>query len=180
MDGDLDIDDFVRSRWPALVKTAMFLGANTPDAEDLAQTALMRCVRAWRKLSVANDPDAYLHSVLVRCFYRGRARRWVGEVPASDRLPALDRVGPDMADGLVLGLSLRQALLDLPVQQRAVLVLRFYADLSEQQVASVLSIPLGTVKSRTSRGLKQMQARLTVGDRALTDNTPIKSGEMRA
>jgi RNA polymerase sigma factor (sigma-70 family) len=101
----------------------------------------------------AAQPDAYVYRVLVNTQRDARSRRWVGEVP-TEQLPDPGAVDPDLATGL----AVRRALAALTADHREVLVLRFYADLSERETADALRIPPGTVKSRTSRALAMLAA----------------------
>lgn len=156
MGRDEDFTSYVSVRWPALVRSAVLLGCSTHEAEDLAQTALARCYVSWSKVTSADDKDAYVYRVLVNCRNDGRRRRWSGEWP-SERVPehqdGVDREAQvDVAD------AVDRALGGLSEQLRVVVVLRFYAHLSEAQTATVLGIPRGTVKSRLSRALVELSA----------------------
>ena len=151
MDGDFTA--YVAARRPRLVRTAVLLGCPESDAEDIVQTALTRCLRAWRRVAKADNRDAYVNKVLVNTLHDARARRWTGELP-TERLPESPADGRDPADGLVV----RRALAALSHDHREMLVLRFFADLSEQQTADALGIPPGTVTSRTARALAALSA----------------------
>jgi RNA polymerase sigma-70 factor (sigma-E family) len=153
VDGDDDFTAYVAARRTRLVRTTVLLGCPEPDAEDVVQTALARCLRAWRRVVRADNRDAYVNRVLVNVLHDARARRWNGELP-SERLPESAAATTDLAAGLVV----RRALGALDPQQREVLVLRYFADLSERQTAEALGIPAGTVKSRTSRALAALSA----------------------
>jgi RNA polymerase sigma-70 factor (sigma-E family) len=148
----VEFDEYVAARRAALVRSAVLLGCPQPDAEDVVQTALLRCFRSWRRVQRASQPDAYVYRVLVNALRDARARRWVGEVP-TDQLPD----SPVESD-LATGLAVRRALEAMTSDHREVLVLRFYADLSERETADALRIPPGTVKSRTSRALALLAA----------------------
>jgi len=155
----MDTDDyvaFVTARWPGLVRSVMLLGASRPEAEDVVQTALEGCLRSWRHVSVADDVDAYVYRSVVNAYAKSHRRRWWGERP-TERLPepAVDSGDLDRAETAGTVLS---ALRRLTREHREVLVLRFYADLSEKQAADVLGIAAGTVKSRTSRALDRIAA----------------------
>ncbi|MEP6761859.1 MAG: SigE family RNA polymerase sigma factor [Sporichthyaceae bacterium] len=145
---------YMAARWPALVRSAVLLGSSRHEAEDLAQTTLIRCYTAWNRVEAAADPDAYVYKVLVNSLASSRRRRWWGERPTAD-VPVAD-TSPDAADDLATRDALLAALAELPTTQRQVLVLRYYADLTESQVARVLGVAVGTVKSRASRGLKHL------------------------
>lgn len=153
----MDYDEYVAARRPALVRSAVLLGCTEADAEDVVQTALLRCYRSWRRVRRADQPDAYVYRVLVNVLRDARSRRWTGELATAEvpePAPAAD-VAPDV----VSGLAVRRALGGLSVQHREVLVLRYYVDLSEQLTADVLGVPVGTVKSRTARALGALAAR---------------------
>lgn len=151
---DDDYVAFVAARWPALVRSVMLLGASRPEAEDVVQTALESCLRSWRQVRAASDADAYVYRVVVNAHAKSRRRRWWGERPA-EHLPEL-AAGDDVSERAALSTTVLAALNRLAPEHRAVLVLRFYADLSEAQTAAVLGIPAGTAKSRTSRALAQI------------------------
>lgn len=145
---------FVQERWTPLVRTAVFLGCSAPDAEDLVQTVLVQVLRAWPKVTAARDRDAYVYRMLLNAFRRSRERRWRGEVPTETLPDDVLESGSGEVDARV---ELEALLARLPADQRAVLVLRYVADLSEAQTAAALAVPVGTVKSRTSRALAACQ-----------------------
>lgn len=98
-------------------------------------------------------PDAYVHRVLINTFTSSRRRHWTGEHPTAV-LP--ERSGPDQTAGVDDSDALLRALDQLTSDQRTVVVLRYYAHLSEQQMAAVPGVATGTVKSRLSRALKNL------------------------
>ena len=154
-------EEYVAARWSRLVRSAVLMGADRHAAEDLVQTALAKCFVAWSRVSRAQEPDAYVHRVLINTLTDSRRRRWWGETP-TEVLP--DGGLPDAADEVVRGDALRTALLRLTLEQRQVLVLRYYADLTEAQIASVLGVAVGTVKSRAARGLAVLEADPSLGE----------------
>jgi RNA polymerase sigma-70 factor (sigma-E family) len=148
----VEFEQYVAARRTGLVRSAVLLGCPQADAEDVVQAALLRCFRHWRRVQRADRPDAYVYRVLVNTLREDRARRWHGERP-TEALP--DRVEhPDH----VTGLAVRSVLAGMDRGQREVLVLRYYADLSEADIATVLGIAPGTVKSRASRALRELAA----------------------
>lgn len=151
----MDFDEYVAARRARLVRTAVLLGCRAGDAEDVVQTALLRCYRSWRRVAQADNPDAYVHRVLVNTLTDARARRWNGELPTAE-LPEPSDEGREL--DLSLGIAVRHALEDMRPEHRAVLVLRFFADLSERDTAEALGLPAGTVKSRTARALAALGA----------------------
>jgi RNA polymerase sigma-70 factor (sigma-E family) len=153
MAGDSDFSEYVAARWPGLVRSAVLLGCAHAEAEDLVQTALERCLLKWGKVREAEDRDAYVHRVLINTFISARRRRWTGEKPSAV-LP--DRASPDQTTSVDDTDAMMRALDRLSSDQRAAVVLRYYAHLTDQQIASVLGVATGTVKSRLSRGVKAL------------------------
>jgi RNA polymerase sigma-70 factor (sigma-E family) len=149
----MEFSEYVAARRPTLVRSAVLMGCDPHEAEDLVQVALTRCLRSWRRVSRADRPDAYVYRTLVNAFRDSRARRWSGELP-SEALPERPTEEPDLETGL----AVRRALAAMTREHREVLVLRYYADLSERDTAQVLGLPAGTVKSRTARALKALSA----------------------
>lgn len=146
----MDFTTYVAERRARLVRTTVLLGCPRADAEDVVQAALLKCYRSWRRVARADHPDAYVHRVLVTTLADVRARRWNGELP-TEALP--DHPTNTDAETWAGGVAVRRALADLSLEHREVLVLRFFADLSERDTAAALGIAAGTVKSRTSRAL---------------------------
>ena len=164
-DDDRDFAEFVSARWGALVRSALVLGCSQEEAQDLAQTTLLRCHRAWRKVQRADDRDAYVYRVLLNCHRDDRRRRWWGERPTAV-LP--DTGVPDATHQVAEADALHRALAGLNRSAREVVVLRYLAQLSEQQTADVLGVPPGTVKSRLSRALA-----------SLADDPHLNEGRLR-
>ncbi|HSA53943.1 MAG TPA: SigE family RNA polymerase sigma factor [Yinghuangia sp.] len=156
--------EFVRSQWPRLVRTAYLMTGDHAEAEDVAQTALARAGAAWRRIQASERPDAYVRRILVNCnnnrFRRKRPALLFGaktpDVPAPDPTLLVDQRD-----------ALRTALLNLPPRQRAAVVLRYWEDLSETEVALIMGSSVGTVKSQAARGLAKLRA-----DPALADVAP--------
>lgn len=145
-----DFGDYVAARWPRLVRSAVLLGCAPEEAEDVVQTALTSCLVSWTRVERANDRDAYVHRVLINTFTSSRRRRWTGERTV-DRLPELS--SPDTTDTVDDADAVLRSLGALTADQRTVVVLHYYAHLTELQMAEVLGIAPGTVKSRLSRAL---------------------------
>ncbi|GAA4699446.1 SigE family RNA polymerase sigma factor [Nocardioides conyzicola] len=163
MDHDGDFSAYASARWPTLVRSAVFLGCNLDEAHDLVQTTLLRCYTGWRRVEKATDRDAYVYRILLNCHRDSRRRRWWGERPTA-ALPDAGSDDPtrqvDMSD------AVNRALGDLSKVNREVVVLRYYAHLSERQTAEVLGIAPGTVKSRLSRALNQLATNSHLSDLA--------------
>ncbi|MBO2464739.1 SigE family RNA polymerase sigma factor [Actinomadura violacea] len=148
-----DYAAYVTERSPRLLRTAYLLCRDWAQAEDLLQTALVKAWRAWRR--VGDNPDPYVYRILVNTHASWAKRRWRGERP-TERPPD----GPDPADGIRAAEDkavLWDALGRLPQRQRATVVLRFFEDLSEPQVAAILGCSVGTVKSQTSKALAKLR-----------------------
>ncbi|QKG20327.1 SigE family RNA polymerase sigma factor [Actinomadura verrucosospora] len=148
-----DYAAYVTERSPRLLRTAYLLCRDWAQAEDLLQTALVKAWRAWRR--VGDNPDPYVYRILVNTHASWAKRRWRGERP-TERPPD----GPDPADGIGAAEDkavLWAALGRLPQRQRATVVLRFFEDLSEPQVAAILGCSVGTVKSQTSKALAKLR-----------------------
>lgn len=143
----MEFAEYVAARRTSLVRATVLLGCAQPDAEDIVQMALLRAFRSWRRVERAAEPEAYVYTILLNTLKDVRTRRWNGELP-TEVLPQ----EPESPDQL-LGLTVRRALANLSPEHRAILVLRFYADLSERDTAAALGIRPGTVKSRTARAL---------------------------
>lgn len=150
-----EFGEYVAARWPRLVRAAVLLGCSPHEAEDVVQAALTRCLVKWSKVQRADDRDAYVHRILVNTFIDQRRRMWRGEVP-TEHLP--EGEVPDATAATVDAVGLDRALAALGPDQRIAIVLRYYLDLTEAQMASVLGVAPGTVKSRVSRALTALGA----------------------
>jgi RNA polymerase sigma-70 factor (sigma-E family) len=159
---DDGLHDFVRAAWPRLLRTAHLLCGTREDAEDVTQATLVKVVRHWRRVDRAADPYAYARTILVNtATSRWRRGRKLAELMAPERGPG---AAPDPAGDVVLRDAVRHALAELPPRMRAVLVLRYFEDLTEAQVADALGCSVGSVKSQASRGLARLRARLDAHD----------------
>lgn len=151
-----DYEEFVAGRYLEIVRFGALLTGDGGLGEDLAQEGLIAAYRSWNRLGGPDGrPEAYVRRVMVRAAMRARRRRWRGEVP-TEELPDSQRRG--FADESDLSVQVFAMLRRLPADQRVVLVLRFWADASEAEVAQMLGIALGTVKSRTARALASLRA----------------------
>ena len=168
MDHDGDFSAYASARWASLVRSAVFLGCSLDEAHDLVQTTLLRCYTAWRRVERADDRDAYVYRILLNCHRDSRRRRWWGE-RATDAPPELPS-GTSETDAVEIADVVHRALADLSTVNREVVVLRYYAQLSEQQTAEALNIAPGTVKSRLSRALAQLASSSHLSD--LAGGTP--------
>jgi RNA polymerase sigma-70 factor (sigma-E family) len=158
---DDDFATFVRMRMPALLRFGHALTGNRHDALDLVQSALERTGVRWRTVQRrGDDPEAYVRRTMVNTW----VSRW-----RKLRRETLVAVVPDgpaaaVADAALEREPLWQALRALPPGQRAVIVLRYYEDLSEAQIADVLGVSPGTVKSQASKAMATLRVRLAERD----------------
>jgi RNA polymerase sigma-70 factor (sigma-E family) len=149
--------EFVAARSSALLRTAYLLAGDWATAEDLLQTALTKTYLAWKRLGGIEAVEPYTRRVLVNTATSWWRRRWHGERP-TEMLP--ERAGPDQHAQALERDVLWRHVRELPPRQRAVLVLRFYEDLTEARTADLLDISPGTVKSQTARALATLRKRL--------------------
>lgn len=151
-DAEAAFEAFVRARTPSLLRTAYLLTGDADRAEDLLQTALIKVAQHWERIE--HHPEAYARRVLTTqqiSWWRARQRR-VAERPLEERH---DRSGPGTDPDLRLGLA--EALAQLTPKQRAVVVLRYAEDLTEPQVADLLGIRPGTVKSVARQAVARLR-----------------------
>ena len=153
MDREVELREFVSARSAALSRAAYLLTGDHQAAEDLVQDTYVVLVRRWQK-SGKLDPEAYVRKILYSRFVDGWRRRRLSELPWAS---PPDAAGGDAASAATDRLTLRDALARLTPRQRAVLVLRFYEDLTEVQAAAVLGISPNTVKSQTRVALQRLR-----------------------
>ncbi|MGH9122207.1 MAG: SigE family RNA polymerase sigma factor [Acidimicrobiales bacterium] len=152
--GTDDFDSFVVGIQSRLQRSAWLLTGNWDDAEDLVQISLAKVWRHWDRVAGADSPEAYTRRTMLNSFLTSRRRRWHGEQPYSTLDPA--PVG-DAADYVAVRTSVMEALAHLSPRQRAAVVLRFFDDLGEAQVAEAMGCRPGTVKSTTSKALSRLR-----------------------
>ncbi|MBN6054425.1 SigE family RNA polymerase sigma factor [Nonomuraea sp. RK-328] len=157
-----DFERYVEQRSARLLRTAYLLCRDWATAEDLLQTALARAWLAWRRVGEA--PDPYVYRILANTHASWWRRRWRGEVPTGE--PPEHAAADDAFRGLGDRDALRAALAALPPRQRAVIVLRYFEDLPDEEIAAVLGCSVATVRSQASRALAKL--RLDPAARAAT------------
>ncbi|MFL6174538.1 MAG: SigE family RNA polymerase sigma factor [Marmoricola sp.] len=140
-------EEYVTARRPALVRTAYLLCGDAHLAEDLVQGALIKAVGVWRR--IGDNPEPWLRKVMVNDHISGW-RKHRGRERLTDALP--ERVSVEQVD-----LGLAEALRQLAPKQRAVIVLRYYEDLTERDTAEVLGVSLGTVKSQHADAVRRLR-----------------------
>jgi len=161
-----EFGQFMAARWASLVRLAYGLTGDRWLAEDVAQAALASAYAAWWRVRRADDPDAYVRRILVNTSNRRFRRRRVTE-HAQEPAELPDRAVTDPSDLIGQRSALLSALRELPGRQRAIVVLRYWEDLSDAQVAAALGCTEGTVRSQASRALAKLR-----GSPALADGVP--------
>jgi len=151
-----DFDAYVAVAWPRLLRSAWVLTGDWHRAEDLVQTVLARAYGRWPRLR-DGAPDAYLRTMLATTYLTWWRRRSRNEIPTDPLPDRPDGLGRDVNGQVEMQEAMRRALALLPRQQRAVLMLRFHADLTEADTARALGIGVGTVKSYTARALATLR-----------------------
>lgn len=152
-----EFDSFVSARSATLYRTAVLLcGGDTAAAADAVQETMLDIWRRWPRVQAMERADGYAHKVLVTHVLRGRRRTM--RLVVTEEVP--DTSAVDLANGTIDRHDLWTVVRQLPPKQRAVVVLRFYEDMTEAQVAHLLDISVGTVKSHTSRALEAMRQHL--------------------
>ena len=149
-------DAFVRARLAELLRFGHVLSGNPHAAADLVQDALERTLLAWPRIQKRDDPEGYVRRTMINRYisiWRRRSReRLVAQVPDTASGPE-----PPADSGLMWALA------QLPPRARAVVVLRFYQDLSERETAAILGCSVGTVKSQTARALARLRTHMGAG-----------------
>lgn len=169
---EADFRDYVLARSPALLRTAYLLTGQRADAEDLVQTSLAKTYLGLRRIRDRSALDAYVRRTMITTQTSVWRRRGRGrEFPMAD----LPEPAPtaDAAETTALRAALWSALGRLGARQRAVVVLRYYEDCSEQEVAELLGISVGTVKSQAARALTTLRR-----DAGLRADYPLTAREV--
>lgn len=152
---DSEYTEFVHASWPALYRTAYLMLGDRGEAEDLVQTALAKTYAAWPKVRSVEAAPAYARRVLVNTAASWfRKKSWRNERPTEDLPELAHDADPSDRPAVISALGL------LPPRQRAVVVLRYYDDLSVAETASALGVTEGTVKSQTSEALAKLRVQL--------------------
>ncbi|MFE9098676.1 SigE family RNA polymerase sigma factor [Streptomyces sp. NPDC007264] len=152
-----DFAEFASTAWPRLVRTAHMLTGDFHEAEDLVQTTLTKVYARWRWVP-HDEIHAYVRRALVNNNLSRYRRRRVAHLLMPFLPEAAHRSQAGPAEEVEERTTLLQALADLSARQRAVMVLRYYEDLSEQDIAEVLNCSVGTVKTHARRGLEALRA----------------------
>ncbi|MER7888929.1 SigE family RNA polymerase sigma factor [Micromonospora sp. NPDC094482] len=155
--------EYVGARLEPLRHTAYLLCGDWHTADDLASTALVKLLRHWRRVSVMENPDAYLRRTLLRVWLDERRRPWRREA-AWAQVPERP-ASAGGTEGTADRLTILALLAELPPRRRAVLVLRFFCDLSVEETARELGCTPGTVKSQSARAIEALRGRLVGASR---------------
>jgi len=150
--------EFVHARSAALVRTAFLLTGDRGAAEDLVQSSLLAAYRRWSRIREPAARQAYVHAILVRQTLSWRHRRWRSEV-STEVMP--ERTGNEQFSTSDDRWSLWPLVLKLSERQRAVVVLAYYEDYSEADIAGVLGCSVGAVKSHRARALSALRQLLS-------------------
>ncbi len=161
VDRDTDFTAYLEARQARLLRTAYLLTGDLHQAEDLLQTSLAKLYLAWDRVRDRDSVDAYVRRIMVNENNSLWRRGWRRREVASDTLP--DTVGAPDAYDEGLGAEVWAVVQTLPRRARAVVVLRYYEQLSEAETADVLGISVGTVKSQASRALAALRERTPAG-----------------
>jgi RNA polymerase sigma-70 factor (sigma-E family) len=162
--------EFAEGMYPQLRRTAFLLCGDWHTAEDLAQTALAKVFVSWRKIRRQDAVPAYTHRILVNTYLAHRRLKRTGEF-----LTAWFPDSPVLPPAPETRMLLLDALATLPSRARAVVVLRYWEDLSVQQVAEILGCSAGTVKSLSARSLDRLRA--VLGEAMAESGSPSRRGE---
>ncbi|WP_405070613.1 SigE family RNA polymerase sigma factor [Kribbella sp. NBC_01510] len=154
----LSFDELVTSSERRLLRLGLMLTGGVHSSEDLVQTVFARAHRKWDRISAVESPEAYLRTMVVNEFLSWRRLLKSREVPLAEPIdrPSEEDIGSRQAQRDAAW----RLLAGLPRQQRAVLVLRYYEDLPDDEIAEVLGVAPGTVRSNAARGLAALRTHL--------------------
>ncbi|MFD3555140.1 SigE family RNA polymerase sigma factor [Streptomyces goshikiensis] len=153
---DPDFAAFATAAWPRLVRTAQLLTGDFHEAEDLVQTTLVKVYARWRRVP-RDEIDAYVRRALVNNNLSRLRRKRVVQLLTPMPPDSWRTAHPGHAEAVEQRTALQEALAELSPRQRAVMVLRFWEDLSEQEIADVMNCSIGTVKTHARRGLAALR-----------------------
>ena len=153
---DAAFAEFFAATWPRMFRTAVAIVGDAAAAEDCLQSAYARAYASWRRVSSADHPEAYVRRMVVNEIMSTRRHGWWRRERPSATVEPAGAVPSPEADIVRHGV-VWAAVQELPVRQRAVVVLRYYEDLSEQEIAATLGCSRGTVKSQASAALANLR-----------------------
>ncbi|HWA66202.1 MAG TPA: SigE family RNA polymerase sigma factor [Mycobacteriales bacterium] len=166
--GEDSFREFVVGRGPELTRFATLLCRDRHEAEDLLQDTLASAYASWRRIERVDSPEAYVRRMLVNR-HVSRWRRHRGRTEPRAAVP--DTTTPDHAEANATADAVRRMLRDLPPRQRAAVVLRYYADYTDAQIAETLGCSEPTVRSQISRALTHLRAPAEAATLGATDWT---------
>jgi RNA polymerase sigma-70 factor (sigma-E family) len=155
--------DYVRARSGALLRAAQAMTGNRADAEDLVQATLVKAYQSWDRITDPAALDTYMRRIMVNTHISGWRRRRVDEYP-TDELP--DSPAADATGDSDLHDVVQRAVDRLPRQMRAAVMLRYYDDMTEPEVAAALGVSVGTVKSTVARAVAKLRQDAELGSDA--------------
>jgi RNA polymerase sigma-70 factor (sigma-E family) len=164
---DDDFATFFTDAWPRLFRVALAISGDRGLAEDAAQAGFAKAYASWTRVQSADQPEAYVRRIVVNEVLGTRRRGWWRREQSRDEIPAIAEersLEHEVVDRAVLW----EAVTALPPRQRAVVVLRYYADLSEADIAEALGCSRGTVKSQAAAALNNLRG----------DPAAIRKGEL--
>jgi RNA polymerase sigma-70 factor (sigma-E family) len=180
-DADAAFDSFVGDAAAGLLRTAFLLTWDERDAEDLVQECLIRVARRWPRVRSMDYPTAYARRVLVNLSLDDAPRRQRRRAELAGSGSAADGRQDDSSARLFGAVDIQTQLLDalgaLTRRQRATVVLRYFEDLSEPEVADVLGCSVGTVKSTSSRALERLRQTISRDEEHDADGPPVRRPE---
>jgi RNA polymerase sigma-70 factor (sigma-E family) len=163
---DAGFPEFMHARWPAMVRLAYGLTGDQGHAEDVAQAAFARAYASWPRVRRSGDPDAYVRQIVINENRNRFRKRRVAEHLTDSAL--IDVPWTDATRDYDERSALMTALQRLGPRQRAVIVLRYWLDLTEQETAATLNCSVGTVKSQASRALAALRQNAELVDGGLS------------
>jgi RNA polymerase sigma-70 factor (sigma-E family) len=158
---EAEFSEFVQGRWPRLVRLGYGLTGDRGLAEDLAQTALAKAYASWSRVGRAGDPDAYVRRIMLNS---NRSRFRKRRVPEQLTAAVPDTAAADPTGSRDDRSALIAALMGLPHGQRCVVLLRYWMDMTETEVALTLGCSVGNVKSQASRALAKLRVSADLAD----------------
>lgn len=171
-DEEREFREFVAARSRSLLHTAYLLTGDWEQGRDLLQTALASTARRWSRLRDRQQPETYVRRALYHAHVdRFRLLSW-GKETVTDKLPDSSAQTADLADTVVQRQDIMAALRRLPRRQRAVIVLRYFEDRPDQEIAAILGIAQGTVRSQTHKALASLRAAFAEAERSATTSAP--------
>jgi RNA polymerase sigma-70 factor (sigma-E family) len=161
-----DFRDYVVSRRAILEREAYLLVGDTHLAQDLVQTALAKAYVSWRRVSDSENPDAYVRKILVNANISRLRKRRVRELLTDMTMETHEAYMAPVVGADTTRVDVIRILMALPKRQRTAVVLRYWADLPEAEVAAAMGCSVGTVRSQSAKALAKLRDQLSVRDKA--------------